>query len=284
MNLGFKLLDAVVERLLSDKQRERLGRHLLNVVRGEGNSDPVTNGEYALLNSLKAIWRERRVSPVIFDVGANVGEWSTRTLVDLPQSSRLYAFEPDPNAFALLSTRSNIDAMNFALGDEEASAPFYGAVTAGVAETNSLHKRRTNAHGLSQSLITEVAVKRGDQVARSLGIHRIDYLKIDTEGHELAVLNGFSEMLGERRIDYVQFEYGGTWADSRTLLVDAFDLLVPSGYYMAKIYPSGLQFFREYDQRQETFTFANFLAMRQGLANRDAIRFYPAVVPFSALA
>lgn len=266
MTLLANVVDGVLARLLSRPQRERLARHILNVARGEGNGDPKTNGEYALLESVKDTWRTDRVSPVIFDVGANVGVWATKALVGLPAGSKVYAFEPSPEAFRVLLANPHIEAMHFALGKEDAKLPFYVSPESPAAETNSLHKRRAQAHfGLRQSISGEVEVRRGDEFALSKAIHRIHFLKIDTEGHEFQVLKGFAQMLQGQQIDYIQFEYGSTWADSHSVLGDGFDFLLPLGYQLAKIHPSGVQFFPEYDQRQETFAFSNYLAVRDEL-------------------
>jgi FkbM family methyltransferase len=268
MSVLAKVVDTALATFLSRSKRERLGLHILNVARGDGNGDPGTNGEYALLDSLTRMWRAEGTAPLIFDVGANVGVWAARALSGLPAGSRVYAFEPTPGAFRVLSTNASIQALNFALGEAEAKAPFYGSDDLPTAETNSLHKRRAEVHfGLRQSVVGQVSIKRGDEFAFSLGIDRIHFLKIDTEGHELAVLKGFSQMLQARQIDYVQFEYGSTWADSHAVLGDAFDLLTPLGYLLAKIHPNGVQFFPEYDQRQDTFAYSNYVAVRSEIAD-----------------
>jgi len=40
------------------------------------------------------------------------------------------------------------------------------------------------------------------------GVERINYLKIDTEGHDLEVLKGSVNMISERRIDLIEVEAG----------------------------------------------------------------------------
>jgi FkbM family methyltransferase len=267
MRVITKVVDGVLGALVSRAKREKLGVHILNVARGDGNGDPRTNGEYALLDFVKELWSTNGAAPVIFDVGANVGMWAARALTGLAAGSKVYAFEPGPEAFRVLSANPAIHAANFALGEAEARVPFYVAQDSLIAETNSLHKRRAGAYyGLRQSIFGEVDVRRGDEYSRSRGIGRIHFLKIDTEGHELAVLKGFSGMFENRQIDYVQFEYGSTWADSHSVLGDAFDFLTPFGYRLAKIHPYGVQFFPEYDQRQETFAYSNYIAVREELA------------------
>ena len=53
-----------------------------------------------------------------------------------------------------------------------------------------------------------IEVIRGDDFSRSQGIDHIDLLKIDAEGHDMHALLGFSGMLAEGRIDFVQVEAG----------------------------------------------------------------------------
>ena len=59
-------------------------------------------------------------------------------------------------------------------------------------------------------------------------LKHITFLKIDTEGHELEVLNGFAEKL--HMVDIVQFEYGGTYKDSNIKFSDVFDKLRQNGF------------------------------------------------------
>ena len=54
-------------------------------------------------------------------------------------------------------------------------------------------------------------------------INHIDFLKIDTEGYELNVLKVFEEYISY--IDIIQFEYGGTFLDNNTKLIDVINYL-----------------------------------------------------------
>jgi len=59
-------------------------------------------------------------------------------------------------------------------------------------------------------------------------VQQIDFLKIDTEGYEFKVLKGFEEML--RCVKIIQFEYGGTFIDNDTKLVEVVDYLKSMGF------------------------------------------------------
>jgi hypothetical protein len=91
-------------------------------------------------------------------------------------------------------------------------------------------------------------------------IQRIDLLKLDTEGHELSVLEGARRLLESRAIDTIQFEFGGANIDSRTFLRDIVDVLRPThGVY--RLLKDGVEPLRN-DEREEIFTYANYIAVR----------------------
>jgi hypothetical protein len=56
----------------------------------------------------------------------------------------------------------------------------------------------------------------------------IDFVKIDTEGYELNVLQGFENYLAQVQI--IQFEYGGCNLDSNTKLIDIIKYLEKYGF------------------------------------------------------
>jgi FkbM family methyltransferase len=267
-----RTVDATLEAFLTRGQRARLARHLLNRARGEGDGNPEKNGEYNLLGWIRSYWGRELITPTIFDVGANVGDWSTEAIRNLPRAAKLFAFEPTAETFEQLSAQlSSVNVSvflhNFALGDAEEETALYVDTQSVRAGTNSLHKRRAEVHfNLHQTSRGSVRVRMGDDVAAEAHVDRVHLLKIDTEGHETAVLRGFRGMLTERRIDFIQFEYGSAWADARALLLDAFEILEPVGYVLAKLYPHGVVTFPRYDQREETFAFCNFVAVRPELA------------------
>ena len=74
---------------------------------------------------------------------------------------------------------------------------------------------------------------------------------------------GFKSMLSKRRIDVIQFEYGGAWIDSRSYLFQIYDLLMPYGYVICRLHSNKLEPFKCYDQREETFAYSNYVAIRR---------------------
>lgn len=65
--------------------------------------------------------------PMVFDVGANIGQWTSGVLELCPHAD-IHVFEPSPKAFATLRARvsaPNVHLNNLAVGKEAARALFY---------------------------------------------------------------------------------------------------------------------------------------------------------------
>ena len=228
----------------------------------ENNHDMRTNGELRLLREVSAGFR------VVFDVGANVGDWVALLVSVAPRISRLYAFEPSSSAYARLASRSFPTSvlprhLGFSSRSGHASLYVFGE-SAGI---NSLHNRRglEDGWGIHPADSTEeVTLETIDRFCERERIPAVDYLKIDTEGHEVDVLEGARESLEKGILKAVQFEYGGTYIDSRRLLKDVFEMLAPVDYTVFLITPDGLVAYPRYDVRLENFQYKNFVVLHDG--------------------
>jgi FkbM family methyltransferase len=145
---------------------------------------------------------------VVFDVGANLGQTSDKLLAAFPSAS-VFAFEPHPDTFRTLTrTRSGHDrlnAFNVALSDADGSADFYEY---GMSQINSLtNKARYAVRSGAEPKVTTVSCVRMDRFCAEHAIERVDLLKIDTEGHDLMVLQGATGLLTDGRVRFVYVEY-----------------------------------------------------------------------------
>lgn len=208
-----------------------------------GGRAPATSGELFVVTGLPE-------GATVFDVGANRGQYATMVTRARPDL-KVHAFEPSQSAFADLQRIPDIRSHNFGFSDEEATVPLY-ADDAGSG-LSSVYPR--DIPGIPFREIEQVPLRRLDDFCREAGITTIDLLKIDAEGHELAVLRG----LGDLRPARIQFEFGGGNIDSRTYLRDFFELL--SDYTIYRILPKGLRPVTP-SERMEQFDTTNFLAVR----------------------
>lgn len=140
----------------------------------------------------------------IFDVGANVGQ-STLEFSERFPNSEIHSFEPFPSTFqALVKNTGHLLRVNrhpFALSS---STSRLTASQGECSTNNSIH----SAEGTSHENQVEIETRTLDEVRKSLSVGQISFLKIDTEGHDLEVLQGASESLSSNAIDVIQVEAG----------------------------------------------------------------------------
>jgi len=202
----------------------RAGRLVLYRARLDVPNDLTTNGEKNLQRWVAGLSVGGTKLHVV-DVGANVGKWSESMISAMYQEGRLDdlhldVFEPSAHTFALLSRRVRIRQANLhrtALSDRTGSSILH--VTGLGAGTNSLHAPAVRAAATSSE---KVDIATLDDFANRVGLEEIALLKIDTEGHDIAVLHGAEKLFADHRILVVQFEYNHRWVLSRSFLRDAF--------------------------------------------------------------
>ena len=204
----------------------------------------------------------RSNAPVLFDVGGHVGEYSEAFLSAFP-NGKSYIFEPSaPHVAALkkrLGDRAGVNIVNVGLGAELCRLPLYkDQEITGLA---SLSKRRLDHHGIALDRVEEVTISTLDVIVAETPVPSIDLLKIDVEGHELAVLRGAVKTLERGIIKLVQFEFGGTNLDSRTALQDFFYFFKDFGFKIGVAQPSGrVRFLKKYKELYELYLATNYVA------------------------
>lgn len=171
----------------------------------------------------------------IMDVGANCGQSCIPFSIGAPEA-RIYSFEPVPATYKELCRNiagySKIAAFNVALGAEVGQAPM---LTKGTSAGNRIEI------GASGDDYTVVPVTTGDVFVAQNGIDHVSFLKIDAEGHDLAVLQGFSGTLSQ--VDFIQVEAGMN--PYNTLHVpyrDFEDFLRGHGFQLFHIYGQTFEF------------------------------------------
>ncbi len=221
------------------------------------NWDMSTNGELRALRCLEVI------SPkVVFDVGANVGEWS-KIVSRMYPKCEIHAFEIIPSTFSTLvketESMPNIISNNIGLSDKA------GTVTMSLSSIDSTVATACRIEGMKfhddyYNARVEGQVSTGDRYLSERSIEQIDYLKVDVEGMDLKVLKGFGERM--QSVKAIQFEYGIFNIGSHDLLTDFFVFLENHGFLIGKVYPSYVHFFK-YHFKYEDFGGNNYIAVRE---------------------
>lgn len=221
---------------------------------GNASYRPERNGERWLLERLQGERFE-----TILDVGANVGKWTGLAAPAFPTAT-LYALEIVPATFERLRAETarypRIHPINLGLANHT------GRLRIRYNQSASAHATFTDyPHGWVGEAV-ECDVTTGDAFLDAHGLVAVDYLKVDVEGAEHLVLWGFERALTERRIRFVQFEYGRANILTGFLLKHFCDLFTSYGYVVGKIYPDHVDI-RDYDLEDEDFLGGNYLACRR---------------------
>ena len=137
----------------------------------------------------------------IFDVGANVGQ-SVGEFREAYPAARVFAFEPVKASFDELAASvegdENVRALHLGLS----RSPGELVMTANGTSTGNRVLLPTER----RAEVETVGMTSGDDFCTEEGIDDVGFLKIDAEGHDVEILVGFSGMLRERRVEYVQVE------------------------------------------------------------------------------
>ena len=89
----------------------------------------------------------------------------------------------------------------------------------------------------------EVEVRTGASLMQALGVERIDFLKIDTEGHDLEVLHGFLPMLD--CVDFIQVEAGmNPYNETHAPFAKLDGLLKDAGFFLAHFFEQKMEWKR----------------------------------------
>lgn len=226
-------------------------------IRRRQSYDIETNGERDLLA------RMREVRPkVLFDVGANVGDWTDLALREIP-GAEVHCFEISEGTQATLEKRmvgKPVRVNRFGLSDVSGMVQFkdYGLNSV----VNTMLVKSTFHDGTLRPTIRAAEVVRGIDYCRSLGIAGIDFLKIDVEGAEHMVLAGFDSMLSEGLIRVIQFEYGYANGDAKFLMRDFHEMFERRGYIVARVGTPPLKF-RPWEYSDNNFESGpNYVAIR----------------------
>lgn len=185
-----------------------LGRHRIKRVTVCGETlmfacpSPQTSDYVATINfekeNLEDFLGLLRPGWVVWDVGANIGVWTLFCARKVGPTGHLTAFEPMREALALLRRNlelnrvENVGIEACALGDKDGAAEFFPAQE--EALTTGSFLRQDGCYGTQKESVA-VPLRQARTMAHKCGARLPDAIKIDVEGAEQLVLDGFDESL-----------------------------------------------------------------------------------------
>lgn len=200
-------------------------------------------------------------NPVFFDVGANVGDYTKALLASFPEAS-IHAFEPHPENYLQLNEQISSDKVkthNIAVGKTSGELTLYDRADRDGSRHASLHEAVISEIHKQEVVSVKVTVESLDDFTEKEGIKHIDFLKIDTEGNEFAVLQGASKLLKNGNIGCIHFEFNEMNIVSRVFFRDFRKMLY--NYDLYRLLPSGLLPLGNCPLETEIFAYQNILAL-----------------------
>lgn len=175
---------------------------------------------------------------VFFDIGANQGEF---TVFAAKRCAQVYAFEPVPENMERLQRNVqlnafvNVVALQKGLSDVEGSLPIFSTADGCNEGIPTLYRTEEKSRSIGTIGLTTV-----DTFVKANGIARVDVLKVDVEGAELAILKGAQETIETHRPTMLLEFNADTCSAAGYTIGHLVDWLTSRGYKLQLITRKGL--------------------------------------------
>lgn len=150
---------------------------------------------------------------VVFDIGANFGVMSLK-FSQLAENGKIYSFEPTHYAIERLKRNlelnpllaKNIEIVNSFVSENNSQNPEIKAFSSWKVDGNATGNEHPVHFGTSKSTEGTPSVSL-DDFCETCQINRLDFIKIDTDGHEFEVFKGAKNALKKLK-PIIVFEIG----------------------------------------------------------------------------
>jgi FkbM family methyltransferase len=156
-------------------------------------------------------------NPTIVEAGAHIGVDTVQMSKRWPQGT-IHAFEPIPDLFRQLQSntakRNNVCCYPLALGKQTGAATMFVSSGRSDASSSLFPPKAHLAHHPDILFDTKIQVPTItlDQWAAEQGIKKIDFLWLDLQGYELAVLQAATAVLATVQAIYTEVNLEETYA------------------------------------------------------------------------
>jgi FkbM family methyltransferase len=145
-------------------------------------------------------WRNGiQVGMTVIDVGANAGVYTFSAAQRVGLTGLVLAVEPFSQCVAYLNETCRVNQLDWVKVCAGAASDRNGSAKLSLSSASELNELISEEEGQTRdaSSFEEVECFTLDSLIEKHGVSRVDFLKIDAEGHELQVLKGSDRLLTE---------------------------------------------------------------------------------------
>lgn len=145
---------------------------------------------------------------IFVDIGANIGKYTIKVGRQMGNKGRVISIEAEPENFEVLKRNIelnklvNVSAINAACWNEEGELDLYTAPSSKTSGSHSV-KEKISPHSV------KVKSVKLDNILDSMGIKKVNFIKIDVEGAEVEVLEGAEKIIAKSDSVRILFEVSG---------------------------------------------------------------------------
>jgi FkbM family methyltransferase len=217
-----------------------------------------------------------RPGDVFVDVGANIGWYTVIGAREVGPRGRVYAFEPDPEAFELLQRNVRANGLHNVVLEQKAVSDAPGTLKLFIAGENKGDHRIYQPEGESRPSVEVEAVTLDEYFKDPAA--SVDCIKVDTQGAELVILKGSRGLIQRSESIAMVYEFapfalkglGGTGSEMleifRALGLQSFDLGTGFGGVKPLRPISEEVLLKRYPPDREVFTNLLLVKRRPGVA------------------
>jgi FkbM family methyltransferase len=203
---------------------------------------------------------------LLIDVGGFEGNW-TELCLKINPNYKIKIFEPNLQNYQIIcekfKSNKEIEVFNLGLSNSNSKLTYYNIINSqSTIRGISGFVFRPIYNNYNYSKIEIDVVKLDDVIKEN-----IDFIKIDTEGFELNVIEGCEKLLTNKKIKFLQFEYGGTFKDKNISLNDIISFLKKYDYVVYNIDKN--EKLIKIDYFKDDYNYDNFLATHINLIKND---------------
>lgn len=129
---------------------------------------------------------------VFYDIGANVGFFSTLAARIVGETAKVYAFEPFPEFAKLARLNAELNDFHHVEVIEAAASSQTGQMHLSMARSESVSFKLATGEGPNNMAVQAISI---DDFSVSYGASRPNLVMIDVEGQEINVLKGMLQVL-----------------------------------------------------------------------------------------